>query len=508
MIWKIARKEFLLNVMTFKFTVSTVLCVVLVAIFVPVLADDYRQRLSQYDLHVAENEAKLRDVKAYRVLTPMVYRRPQVLSVFSQGLEKRLADSARIDFGTRPDFGHIPVLNAGPTEVNPYLSIFPAFDVVLIFKVVMSALALLVAYEVVSQEKEQGTLALTLANPVPRPRVLLAKLLAGLLTLAVPMTIAFMVALLLLIAHPLIALAGSDWMRIGGMYLASLLFVMAVYNAGLLFSCLTRSSALALVFALLFWILSLVVIPDASVYLARRLRPTESIDARDGRIAALREQFRREGRAQRATLPKSGMANCIEGPFGGRGHWYVLICDPTEAERWKQSAPLEISLNSKYAPKFRDIELSHLRSLLRQTSLAKALGRISPTCLYDNTMSALAGTNLADFGTWTQRVALYRENILAYIRNKTDNLRSPLFITQCTAADRRAYLESGWSDEVVKAVEKRTRPLNLADLPRFTYTTGIVAGLRRAAPDLFLLFVSNIVMFSLSFVAFLRYDVR
>ena len=162
MIWKIAAKEFLLNLMTFKFVVGTILCIVLVAIFVPVLTEDYRQRLQQYDQRVADNEARVRQVKAYRVLTPTVYRRPQVLSVFSQGMEKRLGDSARIDFGV------IPQIDAGPAEVNPYLSIFPTFDVLLIFKIVMSALALLVAYDVISREKEQGTLSLMLACPVRR----------------------------------------------------------------------------------------------------------------------------------------------------------------------------------------------------------------------------------------------------------------------------------------------------------------------------------------------------
>ncbi|HUU17836.1 MAG TPA: ABC transporter permease subunit [Sedimentisphaerales bacterium] len=259
MIWKIAKKEFLLNLMTFKFALGTVLCTVLVAVFMPVLADDYQQRLQKYSQQVMDNEAKLRQVKAYRVLTPTIYRRPQVLSVFSQGLEKHLGDSARIDFGM------IPEINAAPAELNPYLSVFPTFDVLLIFKIVMSALALLVAYDVVSGEKEQGTLGLTLSNRVARVHILLGKLVAGALTLAVPTTVAFIVGLLLLFGFPSIDLQVSDWARIAVMYIASLAFVLAVYNVGLLFSCLTRSSALALVLGLFFWVLAIVVIPNGSV---------------------------------------------------------------------------------------------------------------------------------------------------------------------------------------------------------------------------------------------------
>ena len=46
MIWKIAKKEFLLNRMTFKFSPGTLLCIVLVAVFVGVPADDHHQRLA------------------------------------------------------------------------------------------------------------------------------------------------------------------------------------------------------------------------------------------------------------------------------------------------------------------------------------------------------------------------------------------------------------------------------------------------------------------------------
>ena len=44
MIWKIAKKEFLLNLMTFKFAVGTIVCVVLTAVFMPILAKDYQRR--------------------------------------------------------------------------------------------------------------------------------------------------------------------------------------------------------------------------------------------------------------------------------------------------------------------------------------------------------------------------------------------------------------------------------------------------------------------------------
>ena len=510
MIWKIAKKEFLLNLMTFKFAVGTVLCVVLVAVFVPVLADEYQQRLQKYSQQVMGNEAKLRQVKAYRVLTPTIYRRPQVLSVFSQGLEKRLGDSARIEFGV------IPEINSGPAELNPYLSVFPTFDVLLIFKIVMSALALLVAYDVVSGEKEQGTLSLTLSNRVPRAHILLGKLVAGALTLAVPTTAAFIVGLLLLLGFPSIDLQASDWARIAVMYIASLVFVLAVYNVGLLFSCLTRNSALALVLGLFFWVLAIVVIPNGSVYLARRIQAVEPAEARDEQIGSLEQEFRQELNVGYEQLPRSsGSEYSAGGPFGRYGpmgsvfDYYTVICGPSRVESWKKRVQIEASVKAKHANKFWEVERGYIRGLLRQTVLARNIARISPTCLYDNTMSALAGTDLVDFQSWAATARTYRDSLIAYIRGKTDNLRSASYFTQSTEAERIEYEQNPESGrELADKIESRTRPLNMEDLPRFRYSTGVTQGIQRATTDLTLLVVLNLLFFSLAFIAFLKYDVR
>jgi hypothetical protein len=86
MIWRIAKKEFLLNLITFKFAVGTILCVILVSVFVPVLAKDYQQRLEEYNENVAANEAELRKVMVYKNILPTVYRPPNLMCIFSEGV--------------------------------------------------------------------------------------------------------------------------------------------------------------------------------------------------------------------------------------------------------------------------------------------------------------------------------------------------------------------------------------------------------------------------------------
>jgi ABC-type transport system involved in multi-copper enzyme maturation permease subunit len=48
MIWKIAKKEFLLNLMTFKFAVGTIVCVVLITVFMPILVGEYQADFKEY----------------------------------------------------------------------------------------------------------------------------------------------------------------------------------------------------------------------------------------------------------------------------------------------------------------------------------------------------------------------------------------------------------------------------------------------------------------------------
>ena len=127
MIWNIAKKEFLLNLMTFKFAVGTTLCVLLTAIFVPILAKAYQERLKVYNENINYGERELDKVVVYKNITPTIYKPPSVLAIFSEGLEKQLGNSATIEYDKIPEITS--------EAANHYLSIFSIFDVSLIFKI-------------------------------------------------------------------------------------------------------------------------------------------------------------------------------------------------------------------------------------------------------------------------------------------------------------------------------------------------------------------------------------
>ncbi len=182
MIWKIARKELLSNLLTLRFAVGTVLFLVLSVLFVCVLLGDYREKLEDYDRLVSRNSDELRQLMTYQNLKPNIHKPPEILAIFSKGVSENMGNSARISIGGVPEItsattqdialarsdlmslGRIPEAKSATASKNPFLAVFPVLDVVLIFKLVMSVLAVLVAYDAISGEKEDETLKLTLSN--------------------------------------------------------------------------------------------------------------------------------------------------------------------------------------------------------------------------------------------------------------------------------------------------------------------------------------------------------
>ncbi len=529
MIWKIAKKEFLLNLMTFKFAVGTILCVVLMAVFTSILLKDYQQRLENYNQAVADNAAELRKARVYRNIKPIIYRRPEVLSIFGEGLEKRLANAVKIDVG------NVPEIESEYAEKNPLLVIFPTLDISLIFEIVLSILALLIAYDTISGERERGTLKLMLSGTAARHQVLTGKLLAGLTTLIIPITMAFIVVLLILCFSPNVNLSGADWVALTMMYIVSLICISALYNFGLLCSCLTKKSTTSLMFVLLFWIILALLIPNISIALAREFCAPEPTAKTERQVAALEAEFDRKYDEFRKTLPPPA-----ENEFYGQGVYgagYVKVSTRRGMERRQQVFAYREPLREKHAENVWKVRREYFRQLVRQRSFADNISRCSPLSSYGHIMSVLSGTDLNSFEDFIAQAITYRNAIGHHIRSKTDNFSSISYFSTASEEDIeewtrlvQSYLEAvarakkaSGDDSLVgfltehheplkkfrDKIEERSQSLDLSDLPGFAYKSrNIIDSIKSSLFDIVILILTNVLFFSLSFLAFLKYDVR
>ena len=80
----------------------------------------------------------------------------------------------------------------------------------------MSLLALLFAYDAIAGDWETGTLRLVLSHPVGRGSVLLAKYLAAMVCLLLPVLMSLLLALIQCSFARSIQFSTNDFLRVGG----------------------------------------------------------------------------------------------------------------------------------------------------------------------------------------------------------------------------------------------------------------------------------------------------
>lgn len=98
----IAAKEFLTCLLTWRFGLALAASVVLLSVSAVVLRADYARRLDAHEAELARIRADLEDIKVYAELEETVSRPPSPLSVFSEGLEKRMGTILRFSYAKVP----------------------------------------------------------------------------------------------------------------------------------------------------------------------------------------------------------------------------------------------------------------------------------------------------------------------------------------------------------------------------------------------------------------------
>ena len=70
--WKIAQKEFSLNLFSARFNISLLLCLLLIPITIVVSLSDYSKRLSTYHVDKENAENELKQARVYSAVKPLL----------------------------------------------------------------------------------------------------------------------------------------------------------------------------------------------------------------------------------------------------------------------------------------------------------------------------------------------------------------------------------------------------------------------------------------------------
>ncbi len=502
MLITLIRRELLAHLLAYRFFVAMVVLLVLVIANTVVLIYDYERRLTLYSHAVQRHNDWVLTTKTYSPLYLQVDRPPNPLSLFNQGLEKRLGNTVRVHHAFVPTLWDAALHGMD----NPFLNLLSSIDLVVVFQVVLSLLALLFAYDAIAGEHEKGSLRLLMTTPASRGKILVAKYIAAMIALVVPLTISLILTQFLISGSWSIVLSVDDWIRIGGFYLTSILFLSVFYLMGLLFSTTTRRTVTALMSCMFAWVFFVLIYPNLILFVSNpKIDPQEEGRAVFQELAQIWKRFDSE----RLQLLKD---DSLEGedPFlnvGYRGetsgpdfhydtmtleyyHEQTMSFDDLSEESeaavphakafFRQIEPLRIK-TAERAWIMRQQALS--RIFIRSVQRDRFLTRVSPASVYDLGTEAWLGTNLYGLQHFFEAVRQYRQTLIAYFY------------------DKNAFGSRQWFASDEGAVD-------WSDLPRFTYQRPDVrVAAAQALPDLMLLLLINAMLFMGSYLIFVRQEI-
>ena len=443
MLKAIVQREIFEYLKSSKFLIGLCLTVVLVGMSTFINIGDYQQRQQDYLDAKQSLESKGIDVK--------IFRKPQILSTLVQGRDRELGSRMQISYL------NLPIQTSGymgefASQHHRYVSGFASVDFAFVVRVVLSLMVIFLAYNSISEERAQGTLRLVLAHPLSRGQLLLGKFLGGLFVVLGCLTIATLIAVLVMVLHPAISLDGNLFLRILGMWGISALYLGAFFTLSLMVSTIINRPSVALLILLQIWIVVIVIYPNVSAILSQHLLKLTGREKLDDRKRAIFEPYEQEYNES----------------------WQAFHKMVESGERDMKLSKKNFELNAQRTELFHRIDSEYSRQLTDQMQLAENIGLLSPSVLFNVVMQRLAGTDIREFDSFMEGVERHWQK---YIE------RWPLRYT-----DIEAYRKS--------------------KLPEFTYTTQSVAeSIVQTLHHWIIMFLLSVVFFVVAHAAFMKKDV-
>jgi len=191
--------------------------------------------------------------------------RPTPLSIFAKGLDENLCRSHGLGWG------HRIIASSKQQSVNNLFKLFTAPDLLYIIKVILSLCAMLFAFDMVSGEKEIGTLRQSLSNSLKRPILIIGKWIGGFTSFILPFFMAVLLGTIFVTLSPMLDMNPDNLLKLGLFLLSSVIYLAVFFSLGLLISCVTHQSSSSLVISLFVWTILVFLIPNLGNILARQL---------------------------------------------------------------------------------------------------------------------------------------------------------------------------------------------------------------------------------------------
>lgn len=471
----LVEKELKYLLLSPKFTATFLACTILTLLSIQAGIMEYNNGRAQYDAATALVSQELNEAERWHQVggRQRVFREPQPVQIFVSGVHF--------------DIGRYSVISSwqdvklrqSAYSIEPIFAVFRSIDFLFIVQVVLSLLTIVFSYDLISGEKENGTLRLMLSNAVPRTTYIAAKLSGAWLGLMVPLLIPLALGLLLVLLQR-VPFTPDDWMHIAGLTGFAALYLTAFLAVGLLVSTLTHQSNLSFLILLVFWILTVLVIPRGGMMIASQVyevpSATEIESQKEGFAQEQRTRFFEqisETSRERAEA-KAGMTEEEAARYEEENEWDWMVA----------SENLQKEMDEAIADYNRKIEEDVANKRQEQQKFGFMLSRLSPASAFQLAGMTLGQTDIGLKQRYLNALSDYRNTFRAYI-DENSPTGGIVMGGQPSPADKP----------------------DLTDMPQFT-APALASPISQTLPDALILFLFTAVATVMSFVTFNRYDVR
>jgi len=356
-------------------------------------------------------------------------------------------------------------LKSKDTFSNKYVSMDWA-NILIYF---ISFMCICFAYNAFSGEKFNGTLKLMLTNKVSRWQIIMGKLLGIITVILIPFLLGMLIDLLIISINDQIALNWNHLSIILYFIFGAIIFVSVNVLLVFFISLITSTPAQSLSISLITWVVLVIVIPNTSWLIAKQITPVKTIEE----LSRIEEKRKNEA---------------------------TKDCSWSWSNKWENKPPNEKVLKRAKCQNIEtkihnEIWNSYRKNIIAQTNTGITLTKISPFGVF-----RFFGENLSDKGFTGYEKFYYQ------FTNYHDVYKN--FIEEKDAADKESY-HLIWNELTHARTFMSNKKVAYNEIPQFQeQALTFKKALKKTQWDITILFCWCIVLFYLSFITFVKYDVR
>ena len=222
----IAEKEFRDHLTSKRFLVFFAIVLILAVVGMIGGLDNYHIMLDQYKTTVAQNA---KDPNHALMIAQM---QQQLQNMTSSGADSDTIEQMQYQI----EDAQSPIM---PSIITVYYSITNPFYMVGMF------LAMIIGFDILTKEKDEGTLKSLLSRPLYRDSLINGKAIAAVALIAVVLACTFLVTGAVLLLNNIVP-QGDDLARMVALYLVTMLYMVAFFAISMMVSALSKNTSMAL----------------------------------------------------------------------------------------------------------------------------------------------------------------------------------------------------------------------------------------------------------------------